>query len=66
MRWGWGRPGDVHTDDARVVEIPAPVHVPRPDPQDERRYLEQWAEQLDRDLAEVKERLNRLAETNKE
>jgi len=53
-------------NEPRVVEIPAPVYVPRPDPQDERRYLEQCAKQLEQDLAEVKERLAQLGEAKKE
>jgi hypothetical protein len=56
---------DPYWDDQRVVDIPAPVYAPQPDPEDERRYLEQCAEDLKRDLEQIKERLSKLAEAKK-
>jgi hypothetical protein len=79
MGRGWGRGGgggrgrgrgygayDPYSDGPAAFEIPAPVYMPRPSPEDERRYLEDCAKQLEQDLAEVKERLARLGEAKKE
>ena len=56
---GWGRGYPAYGPGPMV---PAPVYAPRPDPDEERRYLEQCSEQLERELEDIKKRMKELEE----
>ena len=48
------------------VEIPPPVYGPAPAPEQEVEYLEATAEQLERELKAIKDRIKELAKSKKE
>ncbi|MCG7844394.1 MAG: DUF5320 domain-containing protein, partial [Methanomassiliicoccales archaeon] len=59
---GWGRAYPAYGPGPMV---PAPVYMPRPDPAEERRYLEQCSEDLERELEDLRTRLKQLEEEEK-
>jgi hypothetical protein len=46
--------------------VPSPVYAPRPDPAEERRFLEQCSKELELELEDLRKRLKQLEEEEKE
>lgn len=60
---GWGRGYPAYVP---APMVPAPMYAPRPDPAEERRFLEQCAKDLELELEDLRKRMKQLEEEDTE